>query len=73
MERLQNFIRVRRNDAETLDDDLVLDLVLSFPSIPDAPKPNRPSSASETAHGLLIFFFFSSKVRVPIRRKIRLE
>jgi hypothetical protein len=35
MERLQNFIRVRRNDAETLDDDLVLDLVLSFPSIPD--------------------------------------
>ena len=35
VERLQNFIRIRRNDAEAFDNDLVLVFVLPFPSVPD--------------------------------------
>ena len=35
VKRLQNFIRVRRNDAEAFDNDLVFVFVLAFPSVSD--------------------------------------
>ena len=35
MEGLQYLIRIRRDDAEALDNDFVLALVLALPSIPD--------------------------------------
>ena len=41
MERLQNFIRVRRNDAEAFNNNLVLVFVLASPSVPDASEGEK--------------------------------
>jgi hypothetical protein len=35
VEWLQYFIRIRRNDAEAFDNDLVFVFVVAFPSVPD--------------------------------------
>ena len=38
MKRLENLIRIRRNDAEAFDDDLVVVVVRPLPPVPDPPK-----------------------------------
>src|ERR1035438_3897772 len=61
VERLQNFIRICCDNAEALDDNLVLLCVISLPSVPDPSegeeaivrKRNSPRLAE-----LLLFLFF---------------
>jgi hypothetical protein len=36
VKRFQNFVRIRRNDTETFNNDLVFVFVLTFPFVPDS-------------------------------------
>ena len=68
---LQNFIRVRRNDAEAFDNDLALLFVFASPSVPDSSeseqaiisKRNRPWIAE-----LLLFLLL--RQRLPFEKEV---
>jgi hypothetical protein len=61
VERLQNFIRIRRNDAEAFDNEFVLALVLTFPYVPDTSKVEKAIARKRYCPWLaefLLFFLF---------------
>ena len=71
MERLQNFIRVRSNDAEAFDNDLALLFVQAFPSIPDPYEGEKTFIRKRYRPWLaefLLFLLFGQ--RLPFEEKV---